>query len=286
MDEFFTPRILARFVMMSCVVVALIVTIQRSKLTKIVFCDVGQGDSTYIRTREGIDVLIDAGASRDVLECLGKEMPFYDKTIELAIVTHPHIDHYGGFLYVFESYSIQTFVMNDHTHDAMSYAKLENLLNITDRLSAFQGEHIELGRDVEISVLWPKSSIFSRAVQDKNEYSVVLEYSESNFRMLLTGDAPPHVLRELSRTHTADIKDISLLKVPHHGSHNGLTGDVLQVINPEYSVISVGDNNRYGHPSKSVLSMLEEGSYEYDLTADKGSISILVQTDGTFVQSQ
>src|SRR3989344_8977177 len=78
--------------------------------TKIVFCDVGQGDAAYIRIKNKIDVLIDAGPNRSVLSCLGKYMPFWDRKIELAFLSHPNSDHYNGYFFITDRYKIDKFI--------------------------------------------------------------------------------------------------------------------------------------------------------------------------------
>ncbi len=80
----------------------------------VVFCNVGQGDAAYLRINNKVDVLIDSGPDSRVLDCLGKYMPFYDKTIELAFLSHPHFDHYGGFLSLAGRYHILKLFKANH----------------------------------------------------------------------------------------------------------------------------------------------------------------------------
>ena len=78
--------------------------------TKIVFCNVGQGDAAYIRIKNKIDVLIDAGPDKSVLSCLGRYMPFWDRKIELAFLSHPNNDHYNGYFFIADRYKIDNFI--------------------------------------------------------------------------------------------------------------------------------------------------------------------------------
>src|SRR3989338_10847400 len=89
--------------------------------TKIVFCDVGQGDGIYIRIKNQVDVLIDAGRDQRILNCLGKYMPFWDKKIEIAILTHSDHDHYGGFIYLADHYQIGKIIVNNFTHKIVTF---------------------------------------------------------------------------------------------------------------------------------------------------------------------
>src|SRR3989344_562127 len=95
-----------------------------SSKTTIVFCDVGQGDGAYIRLKNRIDILVDAGPDRKILECLGKYMPFYDRSIELAILSHPQKDHFGGFLYILDRYDVKKFWMSPVYNTNPTFARL------------------------------------------------------------------------------------------------------------------------------------------------------------------
>src|SRR3990167_4021962 len=120
-------------VTMIIAVIFVLINVLKSYLnneTKVVFCDVGQGDATYIRIYNKVDILIDAGSDRKVLQCLGKYMPFFDKTIELAVLSHPQKDNFGGFEYILDRYEIMLFILNPINNSAISFhtliKKLEN----------------------------------------------------------------------------------------------------------------------------------------------------------------
>ena len=98
------------------------------KGAKVVYCNVGQGDGAYIRTSEDIDILIDAGPNKNILNCLGKYMPFYDKTIEVVFVSHPQEDHFGGLTYVINRYNIESIIMTPIASDAKEFKELEELI--------------------------------------------------------------------------------------------------------------------------------------------------------------
>lgn len=248
---------------------------QNQRVTKVVFCDVGNGDAAYIRTRDGIDILIDAGKSRDVLDCLGREMPWYDRNIELAMISHPHIDHYGGFEGVYDVYSLDVLVIPTASSSAQTYGRV---LNDAQRSSSVirtrAGETIRISPDVSLYVLWPPASYYKP--DDPNANSYVMIFSDRQNDILFTGDATPDVLSEIAKDPVFDTADdIEILKVPHHGSYNGLTDEFLAAVNPELSVISVGAENNYGHPSKRVLGMFDKRSEPYLTTAGEGSIVII-----------
>lgn len=227
--------------------------------TKIVFCDVGQGDAAYIRIKNKIDVLIDAGPDKSVLSCLGKYMPFWDRKIELILISHNQKDHFGGLNYILDRYQIGTvFLVNDLNTSLQSFKRLkEKIINkkakIEETLAGKIIQAVQPRRldEAKFTMIWPIRNLNSN---NDNDFSNVLLFEENNFRVLFTGDASPFVFGRLS--HGA-IDKVDILKIPHHGSKNGLTKNFLDLADPTVAVISVGKNNSYGHPAKEILDMLK-----------------------------
>ena len=242
--------------------------------TKIVFCSVGQGDAIYIRIKNKFDVLIDAGPDRSILSCLGKYMPFWDRKIEMALLSHPNSDHYNGFFFVSDRYKIDKLLTIGSLVENKTYKKLIDKLskNNTFLSSAISGDKIAI-EDGKFTFYWPHARLFS---PNDNDLSIVFLFESrsvihypSVFRVLFTGDASPFVLGRLS--HMA-ISKVDVLKVPHHGSKNGLTKTFLDLADPGIAVISVGKNNSFGHPTKQVLDMLRAKGIETRRTDTEGSI--------------
>lgn len=239
------------------------------RATKIVFCNVGQGDGTYIRIQNKIDVLIDAGPDKSILSCLGKYMPYWDRKIELAFLSHPNNDHYNGYFYIAERYKIDNFITVE-TSDLIVSKTYKKLINIISKkhvplLFKTSGDTIKAGNG-NFEVYWPPKGFSSPY---DNDFSQVLLYKENGFSLLFTGDASPFVLGRLS--HRA-IDKVDVLKVPHHGSKNGLTKNFLDLADPNVAVISAGKNNSYGHPSKLVLDMLKAHNVDIKRTDEEGDI--------------
>lgn len=237
--------------------------------TKVVFCDVGQGDATYIRIYNKIDVLIDSGPDRKVLQCLGKYMPFFDHTIELAILSHPQKDHFGGFEHILDRYNIMLFILNPINNSAISFQSLiKKLENNKVRLeSKYSGDTIKIS-DYKITFYWPSKSYLASNIYKNekisskfmlnntfvnlNKVSYVLKLDHKNKSILFTGDIDKEISNKISKY----LGHINILKVPHHGSKNGATKKFIEKIRPNISVISVGKNNSYGHPNKEILDFL------------------------------
>ncbi len=240
--------------------------------TKIVFCDVGQGDGAYIRIRNRFDVVIDAGPDRKILNCLGKYMPFYDRTIELGFISHDQKDHFGGFDYLLDRYQIRKIFMPDIETSLQSFKRLKQKIakeKIVLR-TATAGMSFDVMDDMFL-IHWPDGHCIAA---DNNDCSLVFTFQENNFKVLFTGDASPKVLNEIasSLTSFAPRNDINILKIPHHGSKNGLTEKFLRLANPQAAVISVGKNNPYGHPAKEILDMLQSSGIKVKRTDKDGDI--------------
>lgn len=255
--------------------------------SKVVFCDVGQGDAAYIRIRNKIDLLIDAGPDRKVLGCLGKYMPFYDRTLETVILSHPQKDHYFGFLYLLDRYTILSFITNQIDNSSKSFQDLKIKLrerNVPIRF-AKAGSELNLAED-SIRFYWPtyeflkdmsvinskgerEDVLFRSTGYDQNNFSLVFQFSEGDFKILFTGDISSKALNRLiDKTNLST----DILKVPHHGSKHGLSLGFLELADPRVSVISVGKNNSYGHPSKDVLDLLKAKKVQIRRTDLEGDI--------------
>lgn len=255
------------FISVIAIIIQLTLTVFDNR-TKIVFCDVGQGDAAYIRVKNKIDILIDAGPNRKILDCLGKHMPFYDRTIEYAFLSHPQSDHGAGYIPILERYRILKFLRPPVNSEAQFMKKIERLITEkrvkTVQVTAPRSIHM---LDDVINLYWPQEDHY--CTDDVNCFSLVFEFKENTFRALFTGDAPPKVLNRLLNQ---PISKVSILKVPHHGSKNGLTREFLKLADPVVSVISVGKNNSYGHPSKEILEMLKATKTKIRRTDIEGDI--------------
>lgn len=226
--------------------------------TTIVFCNIGQGDATYIRINNRIDVLVDAGPNDQVLSCLGKYMPFFDRTIEVVFLSHPHLDHYGGFIEILDRYTIRKFFKTDRDIDSTYYNKLIKGLNAkgTTISPLYQGDVLRI-MDAQITTFWPQKSFVDRSSQkdDLNALSQVFIFRQRNGSILFTGDINPDMQNRLLQQ---PISNVQILKVPHHGSTKGLTYEFLNLADPVYSVISSGKGNKFRHPHPEIIKMLND----------------------------
>lgn len=141
---------------------------------RVVFCDVGQGDGIYISAPDGSDILVDGGPNSKVLECLGENMPFWDRKIEMLVLTHPQADHLNGFVRVLKRYDIDYFVSSPIGNDTKGYRELVSLIqqNSVPVRNVYSGGVIKLPRDVTLRVLWPSRDFVTRELAETNFFSV------------------------------------------------------------------------------------------------------------------
>ena len=229
----------------------------------IIICDVGQGDSIFIRTPKGSDILIDGGPNDRVLSCLSSHMPFWDRTLEAVILTHPDADHSTGLIDVIERYHTIQFLTQKLPGNTKVFQKLESLLakNLTTAKYLYEEDVIKEGDALSLHVLWPSKEVIEISEQNiskynlkLNELSVIVLLKYENLEALFTGDAGASVMDQISTL----AGDVDLLKVPHHGSKTGMSEAFLGTVKPELAIISVGSNNRYGHPSQFSLDLLKK----------------------------
>lgn len=241
----------------------------------LVMCSVGQGDAIFLRTPGGADVLIDGGPDKSVLSCISSRMPFWDKTIEAIILTHPDADHITGAVDVIKRYNVSALFTQSNSSTTDIY-KLFQMELAEKKLSAKYveaGDKIKIDDKVTLDILSPASNQPDPAAKGNslNVYSVVVRLNYGNFSALFTGDAPASVMDRIAQ----GAGRVNVLKVPHHGSKTGMSEGFLNVIKPEISLISVGVSNRYGHPSQISLNLLERHGVKAYRTDKNGEIEIL-----------
>ncbi|MGE0598060.1 MAG: ComEC/Rec2 family competence protein [Dehalococcoidia bacterium] len=211
------------------------------------FLDVGQGDAALITTPHGSQILIDGGPSGiDLARELGEVMPHWDRSLDLVIVSHPQEDHIAGIPEVFSRLHVGEVDDNGAENATASYAIYED--ERPARLTLSQGDSFE--RDgVGFEVLWPPADY---APKNLNNTSIIVRVTYEGVSFLFTGDAEGPAFEALSATESVRA---SVLKVPHHGSKT-TPAWVFEAVQPSLAVISVGEDNIFGHPHGDTLAAL------------------------------
>lgn len=239
---------------------------EREDILLVTFLNIGQGDAIFIETAGGNQVLIDGGPDKSVLRELGSVMPFYDRSIDVVIATHPDADHVGGLNDVLERYEVDLFMEPGVVVDTSVYSELKSKIKDSEGskneiavIEARRGMVVELGNGVFLEILYPIGDVSN---WESNDASIVakLVYGETEF--LLTGDAAfktEGALLYLSppEGHLQGGLRADVLKVGHHGSKSSTGQEFVKTVAPQYAVISSGVDNRYGHPAPEVLEILE-----------------------------
>lgn len=224
------------------------------------FLDVGQGDAILIKTPYNQNILIDGGPDNSVLAELGKNLAFFDKNIDLIILTHAHADHVVGLIEIMRRYKVKKILFTGAAYYAPYYlAFLEeiNRLNIATEITKGQ-QDIVFGQNLSLKILYPFNDINGQIADNANDQSIIgkLIYFENSF--LLTGDAEVNVSEQLVNGKIDISADI--LKVPHHGSCASLNQKVIEAVKPQKAIISVGADNKYGHPCEETINLLNNNN--------------------------
>jgi competence protein ComEC len=239
--------------------------------------NVGQAEAIVIKTPNNEYGLIDTGKDSDILYELPEIMPFLKRDFEFVIITHSDSDHMEALTEIIKRYEIQNLFINKSPQTDPLYQEVISLIqkhNI-DTFSLNNSNDFVLD-DITFNVIWPNEDLFN-GITDTNANSIGLEISYKNFTLFTAGDLPTNYELESIRNLTNHKVDI--LKVGHHGSETSTSATFLNEINPLVSLISVGANNSYGHPQKSIINNLKERSIDIYRTDIEGRIKI--ETNGT-----
>jgi len=237
------------------------------------FLNVEQGDSELILLPGGVKVLIDGGPPNGkILDELAKTLPRFDRYIDLIIMTHPQLDHFGGLIDVLKRYRVGVFLTSGRLGTAKAFSDLVNVLNTRGVRSVILGAGDKIHyRESQINILWPKPEFLMS--KELNDSSIVAELISSNIKALFTGDIGANIEKELLKTYRSTI---DILKVPHHGSKYSSSWDFLQVLKPKAAVIEVGKNS-YGHPTQEVLEKLKNIRASIYRTDLNGTVQVIIK---------
>jgi competence protein ComEC len=258
----------------------MLVSLVLPRTLKVSFLDIGQGDSIFIETPSGHTMIIDGGPSNAVMSRLHEESGYFLHDIDVMVATHPDSDHVTGLIPVLEKYDVKNILMSGETSDTGVFADLgEHIIGEeADMHIAHIGDVIDFQDGVVATILHP---YVGEKFSDTNSASIslVLTYGDESF--LLTGDLPSTNEPILLSSGLLP-KDITVYKAGHHGSKYSSGEQLLSYIKPEYAIISVGADNRYGHPNPEAIARLTKYSKEILSTIDRGTISFL--TDGKLIE--
>lgn len=231
------------------------------------FLNVYEGDSTLLVNRSG-NFLIDAGRRNYVLKQLPIILPFFDKTIDVVMISHADSDHFEGLNFILDNYKVRLVVLNDFDNSNDSYVKLLN--KIIDKnikvVLGIEGMKIK-SFDFNAEIIYPSKNQLT--INKTNEKSQLVLIKTMNKNWLFTGDITDKILKNI--IDLKGISNIDILKVPHHGGKNTVDSSILSKLGVKKAIVSVGDNN-YGHPNGDILSLLNSFKIEVLRTDVLGNI--------------
>jgi len=285
-DRFSTKALVAGLAIVVLLVWVAAFSLPDGKL-HVTFLDVGQGDAIFIQTPRDQKILVDGGPSPTVLlAALGRRMPFWERTIDLVVLTHPHDDHVSGLIPVLERYKVQAFLDGGQEHPTPTYTHCLELIQekgIPYQL-ARAGMQIQLGEGLQMKVLHPQGELLSGTDSDVNNNSIVLRLAYGQISFLLPGD----VEEEAEAVLLSSPKDLAstILKSPHHGSDNSLNPRFLEEVNPQLAVIQVGADNKFGHPDPTTLAKLKEHGVTVLRTDQNGTVEVVSDGDRYWIKTE
>jgi competence protein ComEC len=243
----------------------------------VAFLDVGQGDAILITLPDGRQLLVDGGDSPSVLNWrLGQELPFWDRSLDVVLNTHPDADHLGGLVALLDRYRVEQVLVTDVAGDTqlsrqwateLTEAQIEPVIGQA-------GMQLALDSGVVATILSPGPA--TRRADEINNHSLVLHLQYGQISFLLPGDIETPVERNLLLTGA--LPAATVLKSPHHGSKTSSSDSFLAAVNPQIVVISVGGDNRFGHPAPEVLARYAAHGLTVLRTDEHGTVEF--STDG------
>lgn len=242
------------------------------------FVDVGEGDATLIRFSSGKTMLIDSGDNVKVKQLTTYiDKVFFNshkKVFDYVVLTHSDSDHSGNMDTILDKYKVNNFIRPNILIDGLENyladgrAKYDNnndYVSTITRLYSLEKEnkikvsfaepdtYIDMGNNAKVHILSPLKPYYTTT----NDYSIVMIVEDNNEKFMLTGDASTDVENDIINSYDEDVLDVDVLKLGHHGSDTSTSLDWLDTTQPDYAVISVGEDNSYQHPSSAVLDNIE-----------------------------
>ncbi len=239
------------------------------------FLNVGQGDSILVEAYGGKQMLVDTGDGKDILYQLSKNVPFLDNRIEIILITHAHKDHNGGLDEVLKKYEVPLIIASKESLEGVVLEKENKVLN------PISGLTVTMGKNTNFEIIFP-----DRGTEgwESNQSSVVGMLRHGKRGFLLMGDSPKGIEEYILSVYGNNLVS-DVLKLGHHGSKTSSSLGFLELVSPEYSVISAGKNNRYGHPHKEALDNLQAVKTN-TLKTENGTISFFTNGETLEVKQE
>lgn len=251
-------------------------------LLHIWFLDVGQGDAIFVQAPNGNQILIDGGPDNKVLQELGRIMPFFDHSIDILILTHPHADHLRGLIEVLKNYEVGKVLENKIPCDSPECLEWDKVEQKSGTVQAEAGQIVDLGSGAELKVIYARQpDIRADAAKNAHDYMLVTELKYSGEALLLMGDAEKNI--EQALVANTDLR-AQFLKIGHHGSKTSTTAQFLNAVKPVLAFMELGERNQYSFPHPEVLKRLEDLGIKHYRSDIDGTVELVLDSENYKVE--
>lgn len=239
--------------------------------------DIGQGDALFIESPTGTQILIDGGPPKKILGSLRKVMSPFDRSLDAVFITNPDQDHIGGLQDVLKNYKVGYVLESGTTSDSKTFQNLKtDFYNKKIReVLVRKGMKIDLGGGAILTIIFPDQDV---SLWPTNDGSIVARLDYGNTSILLTGDATMKTEKLILEKNKKENLESKILKVGHHGSRNSSSVSFVKTVSPKYAFISLGKDNKYGHPHQEVLDLFSQLGIKVFRTDKSGTI--VLKSDG------
>lgn len=241
------------------------------RLLHVYIFDVGQGDAIFIILPTKETILVDGGPDDIVLQRLGRVLPFYDRTIDLMVLTHPHADHINGLIEVLKKFEVKNVMITGVSYNDSSYDEFLSIL----KQNQIPVIYIDGKSDYKLSsvifdIIYPLGPIQGEHFENVNNSSITFRLIYGHNVFYFSGDL--EVEGEEKIIQSGPELDSDFYKAGHHGSRTSNSVEILELINPEYAVISCGADNSFGHPHYETLRNFQKNGIKVLRTDLDGDI--------------
>ncbi len=247
-----------------------------SKLLRVIFLNVGQGDGILIKSPQGKNIIIDGGPNANFINQIGKNHSYKNHKIDILVLTHAHADHYTGLIEVLKRYKINLILWSGVDASNPDYLYFKNLTGTFNTKIAILGQEYLIEPNLKIKIIYPNHFLKAKEIEDLNDTSVSIILSYKDVHFWLAGDLTCKGETEIIKQNL-NIK-AEVYKASHHGSRWSNCNPILNLLKPKLAIIQSGIDNKFKHPHSETLKRLSEKNIE--ILRNDQLANILISTDG------